>query len=248
MAQRPKPSVIQELYLYSFADAGTGTTLSHAQRKKYSKQIIPLIGPKRAFNFWGEDSHFTRFNQSKVRQNGFVSDATLSITLISNQKTCSTSFSLSKNASNDLLTALSHLEKLRKDINFLPEDPFIVFPKEGQSSSTSSNGELLSVDKVVDALSPAIKNVDLAGIWASGNIYVGYANSKGLLHWFSTDSFSFDYSLITESEKMVKDTFAGTNFDLEKYNSFMKNSINQLQLLDKNDWIRRHQGHLYLLR
>ena len=90
-------------------------------------------------------------------------------------------------------------------------------------------------------MSPAIKNVDLAGIWASGNIYVGYANSKGLLHWFSTDSFSFDYSLITESEKMVKDTFAGTNFDLEKYNSFMKNSINQLQLLDKKS-IRLEPG------
>ena len=186
--------------------------------KELSQKIIEKIDNTEdlMINFWGEDSHFTRFNQSKVRQNGFVSDATLSITLISNQKTCSTSFSLSKNASNDLLTALSHLEKLRRDINFLPEDPFIVFPKEGQSSSTSSKGELLSVDKVVDALSPAIKNVDLAGIWASGNIYVGYANSKGLLHWFSTDSFSFDYSLITESEKMVKDTFAGTNFDLEK--------------------------------
>ena len=62
MAQRPKPSVIQELYLYSFADAGTGTTLSHAQRKKYSKQIIPLIGPKRAFNFWGEDTYLGRIN------------------------------------------------------------------------------------------------------------------------------------------------------------------------------------------
>ena len=211
--------------------------------KELSQKIIEKIDNTEdlMINFWGEDSHFTRFNQSKVRQNGFVSDATLSITLISNQKTCSTSFSLSKNASNDLLTSLSHLEKLRKDINFLPEDPFIVFPKEGQSSSTSSKGELLSVDKVVDALSPAIKNVDLAGIWASGNIYVGYANSKGLLHWFSTDSFSFDYSLITESEKMVKDTFAGTNFDLEKYNSFMKNSINQLQLLDKKS-IRLEPG------
>ena len=50
-------------------------------------------------NFWGEDSHITRFNESKIRQNGFVSDATLSITLIKNQRTCSVSFSLTKNAS-----------------------------------------------------------------------------------------------------------------------------------------------------
>ena len=88
------------------------------------------------------------------------------------------------------------------------------------------------MSEVVDSLSPAIKNVDLAGIWASGNIFVGFANSKGLFHWFSTDSFSFDYSLITETEKMVKDTFAGTHFNLDDYNSFMANSIIQLQMLE----------------
>jgi len=183
-------------------------------------------------NFWGEDSHFTRFNQSKVRQNGFVSDATLSITLIANQKTCSTSFSLTKNLSNDLSQSLEHFNALRNDIVFLPEDPFIVFPKEGKSSSQKKSGNLLSIENVVDSLSPAITNVDLAGIWASGHIFVGYANSKGLFHWFSTDSYSFDYSLITETEKMVKDTFAGTDFNLDTYNSFMNNSIKQLKMLE----------------
>tara|TARA_B100000579_G_scaffold264468_1_gene218020 strand:- start:320 stop:1642 length:1323 start_codon:yes stop_codon:yes gene_type:complete len=184
-------------------------------------------------NFWGEDSHFTRFNQSKVRQNGFVSDASLSMTLITGQRTCSISFSLTKNLSNDLSISLTHLQKLRNDIVFLPEDPFIVFPKEGKSSSQIQTGKLLEIDQVVDSLSPVIKNVDLAGIWASGNIFVGYANSKGLFHWFSTDSFSFDYSLITKSEKMVKDTFAGTMFNLDQYNVFMENSIAQLQMLEK---------------
>ena len=211
--------------------------------KDLSQQILSKVNPDEhvMLNFWGENSHFTRFNQSKVRQNGFVSDATLSITLISKQRTCSVSFSLSKNSNIDLSTALNHLEKLRNDITFLPEDPFIVFPKEGQSSSSSKEGLLLPIEKVVDSISPAIKNVDLAGIWASGNIFVGYANSKGLFHWFSTDSFSFDYSLVTESERMVKDTFAGTDFNLDKYNSFMKNSINQLELLNK-DSIKLNPG------
>ena len=202
--------------------------------KDLSKQI--LVNTKTdedlMLNFWGEDSHFTRFNQSKVRQNGFVSDATLSITLILNQRTCSVSFSLTKNVANDLSAALLHLTSLRNDIVFLPEDPFIVFPKEGKSSSQKKTGQLLSIEDVVDRLSPAIKNIDLAGIWASGNIFVGYANSKGLFHWFSTDSYSFDYSLITESEKMVKDTFAGTHFNLDDYNSFMNNSIMQLKMLE----------------
>jgi len=202
--------------------------------KDLSKSILSNVKSDEhlMLNFWGENSHFTRFNQSKVRQNGFVSDATLSITLIVNQRTCSTSFSLTKNLSNDLSIAMQYLDSLRSDIVFLPEDPFIVFPKSGESSSQNKSGQLLPIAEVVDSLSPAIKNVDLAGIWASGNIFVGFANSKDLFHWFSTDSFSFDYSLVTETEKMVKDTFAGTHFNLDDYNSFMANSIVQLKMLE----------------
>ena len=73
-------------------------------------------------NFWGENSHFTRFNQSKVRQNGFVSDVTLSITLIFNNRTCSASFSLSNHDKEDLEKALSYLDSLRNDIVKLPKD------------------------------------------------------------------------------------------------------------------------------
>ena len=211
--------------------------------KDLSQQILSKVNPDEhvMLNFWGENSHFTRFNQSKVRQNGFVSDATLSITLIANQRTCSTSFSLTKDAFNDLSMSLEHLNTLRSDINFLPEDPFIVFPKEGKSSSQKKTGQLLSIEEVVQSLSPAIKNVDLAGIWASGNIFVGYANSKGLFHWFSTDSFSFDYSLVTKDERMVKDTYAGTHFNLDKYNVFMNNSISQLKMLE-NEAIQLKPG------
>ena len=202
--------------------------------RNISNKILDTLKPNEdlMINFWGENSHFTRFNQSKVRQNGFVSDLTLSITLICNNKTCSASFSLSNNDDQDFQKALLYLESLRNDINQLPEDPFIVYPKEGQSSTQNNKGELLNIKDVVDILSPAIKNVDLSGIWASGNLFVGYSNSKGLTHWFSTESFSFDYSLITETEKMVKDTFAGTHFKLDSYNSLMQNSIMQLKMLE----------------
>tara|TARA_B100001750_G_scaffold208907_1_gene188218 strand:- start:113 stop:1435 length:1323 start_codon:yes stop_codon:yes gene_type:complete len=204
--------------------------------KNLSNNILSNLksGEDLMINFWGENSHFSRFNQSKIRQNGFVSDMTLSINLITNQRTCSISFSLSNNIESDLKKSLAYLNILRKDIEKLPEDPFIVYPQGGQSSTHNNKGDLLPVQDVVEILSPTIKNVDLAGIWASGDLFVGYANSKGLLHWFSTESFSFDYSLITESEKMVKDTFAGTHFKLDEYNALMNSSINQLKMLEKN--------------
>ncbi len=203
--------------------------------KNLSNNILNTIQTNEdlMINFWGENSHFTRFNQSRVRQNGFVSDLTLSITLIANQRTCSASFSLSNNDEQDLKKALMYLESLRSDISKLPKDPFIVYPKSGESSSQINKGSLLPIQDVVKTLSPSIKEVDLSGIWASGDLFVGYANSKGLMHWFATESFSFDYSLVTKSERMVKDTFAGTNFNLDNYNSSMANSINQLKMLEK---------------
>tara|TARA_B110000263_G_scaffold83979_1_gene73483 strand:- start:1166 stop:2488 length:1323 start_codon:yes stop_codon:yes gene_type:complete len=204
--------------------------------RNLSNQILNNLNSNEdlMINFWGEDSHFTRFNQSKVRQNGFVSDLSLSLNLIYNNRTCSASFSLCNNPDQNLQKALTYLNMLRNDINKLPEDPFIVYPKDGQSSTQNNQGSLLGIKDVVNTLSPAIKNVDLSGIWASGNIFVGYANSKGLTHWFSTNSFSFDYSLVTETEKMVKDTFSGTDFNSDNYNVFMKNSIIQLKMLETN--------------
>ena len=86
--------------------------------KNLSNNILSNLksGEDLMINFWGENSHFSRFNQSKIRQNGFVSDMTLSINLITNQRTCSVSFSLSNNIESDLKKSLAYLNILRKDI------------------------------------------------------------------------------------------------------------------------------------
>ena len=49
----------------------------------------------------GENSQFVRFSQSKVRQSGLVDDASLSIVLINNERTCSGSFTLTGNITAD---------------------------------------------------------------------------------------------------------------------------------------------------
>ena len=54
------------------------------------------------------------------------------------------------------------------------------------------------------------------------------------MHWFETDTFSFDFSLITKEERMVKGTFAGNNWDQLRYESYMENSIEKLKLLERN--------------
>ena len=92
-------------------------------------------------------------------------------------------------------------------------------------------GNLLSPDDAIDMLMPPIQGVDLTGLWASGIIYTGVANSKGQKHWFETESFSLDYSLITADEKMVKATFAGSEWNQSDYETFMAASIKKLEFM-----------------
>ncbi len=181
----------------------------------------------------GENSQFVRFSQSKVRQAGLVDDASLSISLIKDGRTCSGSFTLTGNSETDEKTAYMELERMREEVVSLPTDPFVVLPEDTGSSREDHNGSLLSQENAVSALSPAMQGVDLAGIWASGRIFTGNANSAGQKHWFATDTFSLDYSLITPDERMVKGTYAGSQWDQTEYEKNMTSSIAKLRMMDK---------------
>ncbi len=181
----------------------------------------------------GENSQFVRFSQSKVRQSGLVDDASLSISLIKEGRTCNSSFTLTGNVKTDEKTACMELEQMREEVITLPKDPFVVLPVDTGSSQDEHRGNLLSVEDTVTALSPAMQGVDLAGIWASGRIFTGNANSAGQKHWFSTDTFSLDYSLITPDEKMVKSTYAGSHWDQSEYEQTMASSIAKLRMMEK---------------
>ena len=181
----------------------------------------------------GENSQFVRLSQSKVRQSGLVDDASLSIVLIQDERTCSGSFTLTGNITADEETAMEELNRLRDEVGTLPKDPFVVMPKDTGSSREEYNGSLLNEEEAVSALSPAMQGVDLAGIWASGRIFTGNANSAGQKHWFATDTFSLDYSLITPDERMVKGTFAGSHWDQSEYENNMAKSIAKLRMMEK---------------
>jgi len=181
----------------------------------------------------GENSQFVRFSKSKVRQAGLVDDASLNISLINGGRTCNSSFTLTGNYDLDIRAAFNELELMRAEIVTLPVDQFVVLPTNTGSSRDDLKGDLLNPDDAVSALSPAMKGVDLAGIWASGRIFTGNANSAGQNHWFATDTFSLDYSLITPDERMVKGTFAGSHWKQSEYEKNMASSITKLRMMEK---------------
>jgi len=184
-------------------------------------------------SFSSENTQFIRFSQSKIRQIGLVDDSSLELELIHNNRTCGESFTLSGDTDADIQSATNLLSNLRTEIVQLPEDPYIVLPENNGSSCDIHTGKLLSVDDAADALTPAMQGVDLAGIFASGKIYRGNSNSLGQKHWFSTETFSLDYSLITADEKMVKATFAGSEWNRSEYESFMAASIKKLEFMKR---------------
>ncbi|MDJ0833901.1 MAG: metallopeptidase TldD-related protein [Gammaproteobacteria bacterium] len=181
----------------------------------------------------GESSHFCRFNAARIRQTGLVEDSSLDLELIIGQRRASSAISLSGNADLDMQYALAELNRLRAEIPQLLEDPYIVLPASGQASRSISHGQLLDPATSTQHLLPPIQGIDLAGIWASGRIYRGHANSLGSRHWFETDRFALDYSLVSPQEKMVKATYAGSDWNQAEYEASIAASVNRLRLLDK---------------
>ena len=208
-----------------------------------SDKVFALLnqGEYLTLSFSSENTQFIRFSQSKIRQTGLVDDASLELELIYDNRTCGEAFTLSGDTDADILTAQGILDILRSEVVQLPEDPYIVFPENNGSSRDIHTGNLLLVEDAAEALTPAMQGVDLAGIFASGKIYRGNANSLGQKHWFSTETFSLDYSLITPDEKMVKATFAGSKWNQSEYESFMAASIKKLEFM-KRDSIKVEPG------
>jgi len=181
----------------------------------------------------GENSQFLRVNNAKVRQTGLVNNADLAFDFIYNNRNCQGQITLSGYYENDYQSASEELNRLRAEIVQLPEDPFVVLPENTGSTRESKSANGLKADQAVDALLPAMAGADLVGIWSSGRIFSGSSNSVGQKHWFETDTYSLDFSLVNKEHKMVKGTFAGSDWDQSKYETYIKDAKKKLELMNK---------------
>jgi len=179
-----------------------------------------------------EESQFTRINGGRIRQTGFVNDCSVYLDLVVDNRRATASLTLTGDIGFDVDAVQGELNRLREEVPQLPEDPYIVLPAGGETSHTSKQGVMLEADESTDKLLPVLQAVDLSGIWASGRVYRGNANSAGNRHWFATDSFSLDYSLVNAKEKMVKATFAGSDWKQDEYEQSLLASIEKLKMLD----------------
>lgn len=197
------------------------------------KAIFPELGGDEhlGLSLNGETSTFVRINGAKIRQAGNVDEVDLGFNLINGSKRTTGSISLSGDETEDVSRAKAELTRLRGEVVQLPDDPYLVIPDSKETSISKQSGDLPSPEDIAVNLLPPMGDIDLTGIWASGRVFRGSANSAGGYHWFASDSFSLDCSLITPEERMVKATFAGTAWDQNAYEAFLKDSVEKLEVM-----------------
>ena len=202
---------------------------------KISESLFTEIqnGENLILSFSGENSQFIRFNKAAVRQTGLVDDADLDLKFIANNRTVRGGLTVSGNFDVDIARGKSEIKRMRLEAQEIPEDPFVVLPENSGSSHEIKSANGLQFEHAVDAILPAMDGMDFVGIWANGKMFRGNANNLGQKHWFETESFSLDYSLVTPEHQMVKGSFAGSDWNQNDYESYVKRSRNKLTLMEK---------------
>ncbi|MEO0378019.1 MAG: TldD/PmbA family protein [Cyanobacteria bacterium P01_A01_bin.17] len=181
----------------------------------------------------GEQSHFMRFNRAQVRQSGIVTDATVKLRLITENRTAYASFPFTGDLAIDSAAGLENLGYLREILPQLPEDPYVILPQNQGSSHEVYAGQLLPPEQAAAAILENMGNVDFTGLYTSGPVVRANRNSAGQKHWFVTETFVLDYSMITPTEKAVKSIYAGSDWNQEQYEEHISQSVKQLVVMER---------------
>lgn len=176
----------------------------------------------------GERSDFVRCNRARVRQAGSVEQRYLTLRLIADGRQASASFAAAGDEA-DLATARRLLGRLRETLAQLPQDPWLLIAEQPSSTTSERRGTLASADAVLEQVTRS--DADLAGFYAGGVIYRGFANSLGQRNWHEVDTFNLEWSLYLRADKAVKDTYAGFDWDSALFAAKLAASRERLELL-----------------
>lgn len=183
--------------------------------------------------FSGEVSDFARFNHGNLRQAGNVSQNYLKLSLVKDQKIASHEFILTGDQNSDEGLVNSVLHSLRDRLRVLPEDPYLLYCEDVQSSEEIEENMLPENEAVMDEIFSLGQGNDLVGIYASGRIAKGFANSLGQKNWFQKHTYNFDWSLYHKDDKAVKQSFAGFEWDSKRFRETLESGLKELKILSQ---------------
>ena len=192
-----------------------------------------LLGDE-IFTCWlvGEESDFVRFNHGKVRQAGHVEQRHLHLRLVAHGRQGSAALALAGDAS-DAQRAGEALAKLRHVIDSLPVDPYLIYATEVNSTTTIRSAALPAPQECVEHIVAASGGLDMVGIYASGTMARGFANSFGQRNWHAVENFNLEWSLYHQADKAVKSSYAGAEWHTATLQSKIQSAAQQVELLQR---------------
>ena len=180
-----------------------------------------------------EASEFIRFNRGQVRQAGQVQQASLNLKLINDGRHADVRITLAGEPAADRQRLTEALQQLRETLPLLPADPYLLLNPEPWHSHKVQDQPLPETGRVLEEIRRAAQGVDLVGFYASGPISYGYASSAGAFGWHQANSFNFDWSLFHSNGQAVKASYAGADWDSERFAQRMQLAREQLEFLER---------------
>lgn len=196
--------------------------------------LRPLLRAGEGFtlDYRAEDSEFVRFNRARVRQAGQVQQAYATLALYLGERHARFELSLTGVAGEDRTRLRHALERLRAVVPALAPDPYLRLNREPWRSESAEAGTMPDGAAAVGQI-VAAAGLDLAGIYAAGPQYQGFASSWGALGWHAASSFNFDWSLFHANGQAVKSTYAGQRWDAPAFARRMASAREQLEYLGR---------------
>ena len=131
----------------------------------------------------------------------------------------------------DLATLIKTLNYLRRELPDLPKDPYLLFSKTVQSTEITDEEKYINDEENLDCILTNVSGLDLVGIYSSGYIYTGLANSLGQFNWHSDYSFSFDYSIYNQNNNAIKLNYSSKIWSNDDFDLILDKGIKKLSIL-----------------
>ena len=183
-------------------------------------------------NFDAEESKFVRLNKGKIRQAGSVKQISMTLSLSTKDKRNLKSYvRLNGSYERDISTLIKTLNYLRRELPDLPKDPYMMFSTSVHSTEISSERQSTSDNEILEHILNSATKLDLVGIFSSGSIYTGLANSLGQKNWHHDYSFSFDYSIYNKNNSAIKLNYSSKKWNKDDYDFILNKGIEKLAIL-----------------
>lgn len=179
----------------------------------------------------GEQTDYVRFNNSRIRQAGSVTQYEFGLQLINGQRHSSAMCTISSQYDTDLQQLSNLLLTLREQNQQIPEDPYLNYSTTPVNTDFNPESQLPETEHVMEQLFSCGHSLDQVGIFANGALYQGFANSLGQQNWQARYQFNLDWSCYLKTDKAVKTRYAGTQWDQAQFTAKFDSIRQQLDLL-----------------